>query len=178
MRLSEAWLAQSKSDWEASGRVFIESDHATYCQTISKCQQTVEKSIKGVVSALDEAGILTMDVGWKHEVGKFVSAFRLPPQKKQPETARDILSNLREFFSMVDIDSGIRQLDGLAPRRPPPGEPLPRNTEYPFDGVGGSYCVPADANTFTLGEVKRYQDIATRIYIRCSKTVTALKLLQ
>lgn len=178
MKASDAWLAQSKSDFEASGRVFVEDDCATYCQTISKCQQTVEKSVKGLVTALTEAGIWTTEVGWKHEVGKFATLFvLLHPTKKKAESAKDIMSSLRQFFSRSDIDSGIRQLDGLVPKRPAPGDPLQRNTEYPFHASDRSFLAPAETNIFTLKEVKHCQDIAERVFVLCTKAASALRRL-
>jgi hypothetical protein len=175
MKLSDAWLAQSKSDLQASESVFIENDCTTYCQTISKCQQTVEKAIKGLVTALTEAGIGTYIVGFKHEVGKFTAAFRLPLKKQQTGSAIDIMDGLRIFFSDGNIDSGIRQLDGVVPKRPADGDPLLRNTEYPFHAADGSFRAPAEADVFTLQEVMRYREIAQRVYIRCVKTAAAIK---
>lgn len=178
MKLSDAWLEQSKSDLAASKRLFIEADRSTYCQTISKCQQTVEKAIKGLVTALTESGIANYDVGWKHEVGKFIATFRLPPKKHHPITAARIMIGLREFFSNGDIDSGIRQLDGVVPKRPADGDPLLRNTEYPFHAADRSFRAPAEPEVFTLQEVRRYSDIAERVYIRSVKTASALRLVK
>jgi HEPN domain len=178
MKLSDAWLEQSKSDLAASKRLLDEADRTTYCQTISKCQQAVEKAIKGLVTGLTETGIAKYDVGWKHEVGKFITTFRYPPKKGQPTTSADIMSSLREFFSNGDIESGIRQLDGVVPKRPADGDPLLRNTEYPFHAADRSFRAPAEPEIFTLQEVRRYSDIAERVYIRCVKTASALRLIK
>lgn len=173
MKLSDAWLMQSRSDWDAAQRVFCENAPLTYCQSIAKCQQTVEKAVKALVTALGEADIMTLDIGWKHEVEKFVAAFARIPRRDNVER-RDIIAGISALFS-DDIRSGIRTLDAFVPKRPPPGQLLQRNTEYPFHATDGTFSAPAEADVFSLETTRRCQSVAERVYIGCDKLTRTLR---
>lgn len=175
MKESEAWLMQSKSDWESARRILSEEDHLTYCQSIAKCQQTVEKAVKALVAALRETSIATLTIGWKHDVARFTSAFRRLSMKQPTDVRRGIVFSIQGLFSDEDVDSGIRFLDSVFPRAPAEGELAKRNTEYPFHAEDGSFRAPAGKGVFTLGDARRCYKIATRVYIGCSKIASALK---
>jgi HEPN domain-containing protein len=56
MNQSEAWIMQAKSDLDAAKAVRKDSEFSTYCQALAKYQQVTEKSVKGMIAALSEAG--------------------------------------------------------------------------------------------------------------------------
>jgi HEPN domain-containing protein len=45
-----AWLRQAQKDRESIDRVLELKDGSTFCHTIAKSQQTVEKSVKALVA--------------------------------------------------------------------------------------------------------------------------------
>jgi hypothetical protein len=172
MRAFEAWLLQADSDVAAATRVFVQEDHSTYCQSIAKCQQTVEKSVKGLVEVMGEAGLVTnawQMVGWKHPVERLVSFLvgRTPDQ--------GVYVNIRMLFDN-NTQSGIRLLDSFVPRKPPDGQPpFARNTEYPFDGLQENFRAPAEHNAFDLVETKRCQDVAKTVHVGCRKIASFVR---
>src|ERR1051326_8738452 len=80
----DIWLAQAQSDLECAERVFNVQNGSTYCHAIAKCQQTVEKSVKGVVAALYDAGILQSGPSYSHGLeGEIDALKRLPHNPKK-----------------------------------------------------------------------------------------------
>src|SRR5579862_3284496 len=63
---SSVWLRQTNSDLECAGRIYQEKDSASYCHTIAKCQQVVEKSVKAAVAALHDIGFLRRGPSRRH----------------------------------------------------------------------------------------------------------------
>jgi hypothetical protein len=49
-------MQQAESDFRAAQRVDNSADPRTRCQAISKYQQSVEKSVKGILDKLYDAG--------------------------------------------------------------------------------------------------------------------------
>ncbi len=81
------WITQADSDRLCAIRLYDGADHRTYCQAISKHQQTVEKSIKAIVAAIRDAGIVVLPIGYTHAVDKLISGLRHLPK---PKDNRDI----------------------------------------------------------------------------------------
>src|SRR4051794_11789125 len=74
-----AWLSQARADWRAAERFLAAEENAVYCHAIAKWQQTLEKAIKAIVSALHDAGILGTGIRAKHDVERYVRVLvRLP----------------------------------------------------------------------------------------------------
>src|SRR5262249_48923353 len=69
-------------------------DGRTRCQAIAKWQQTVEKIIKAIVAALREAGILSVQIGYRHDVEKFVRVLiRLPRATENKSIQQHLLAS-------------------------------------------------------------------------------------
>jgi hypothetical protein len=136
----------------------------------------VEKVVKALVSALDEAGLASFEIGWRHEADRFVSSlFRIRHQDIRHR--QDVFEKIFDLFNARGIRKGIKNLDMLVPKRPPGGQPLQRNTEYPFHAPDGSYFAPADKSAFDLKDVEQCQKVAKQVYIGCGKIIKALDLL-
>jgi len=56
MKQSSAWIVQVESDFAVAEILFQKTDATTYCQAIAKYQQTVEKSVKAMVAAVNDLG--------------------------------------------------------------------------------------------------------------------------
>ena len=113
----DVWRTQERSDWEAARRVLDEKDESTYCQAISKYQQTVEKSVKMVLAALRDQGRSSVSTGRDHRVEghmkAILEAFRLrPPPKDRREPVRQFGDLL------VQHAVHINSLCSLAPKWP------------------------------------------------------------
>src|SRR5207248_4102389 len=123
-----AWLLQARADREAAELLAGGEVRHGRCHAIAKWQQTVEKAIKAIVACLRDAGVLHIEIGYKHGVERFVSVLiRLPHARDN----RTIQQQLHGFLDQA-TRSGLRALDALVPRRPAPGDGPQRNTEYPF----------------------------------------------
>ena len=111
---SFAWLQQASADRQAAERFAGSAEGWARCHALAKCQQTVEKAIKAIVAALRDAKVLHIEIGYRHEVARFLNVLiRLP----HAAANRAIQRHLQSFLNQ-DTRNGIRDLDALAPRRP------------------------------------------------------------
>lgn len=168
---SFAWLQQAIADRRAAEQFADSTEGWTRCQTLAKCQQSVEKAIKAIVAALRDAGVLHIEIGFRHEVQRFLKVLiRLPHAADH----RTIQRHLQSFLNQ-DTRNGIRLLDALAPKAPSPGDPLRRNTEYPFHDADGKWTFPAVEKTFSTEEVERFRQLAHRIVDNAGRILAAIR---
>jgi HEPN domain-containing protein len=166
-----AWLRQAQSDRESAERVLDRGDTSTFCHAIAKFQQAVEKSINALVVALRDYRGLGVVIGWTHTVEPFMGVLtRLPRSGGRNREIQSLLHGLLDERTR----GAIRALDQLAPRRPPPGVPPHRNTEYPFLQEG-EWCAPADLQIFTRSDVDRFRALAARIVGGCARLISAIE---
>jgi hypothetical protein len=166
-----AWLLQARADRDAGELLAGGGVGHCPCHAIAKWQQTVEKAIKAVVACLRDAGVLHIEIGYKHGVERFVSVLiRLPHSKDN----RTIQQQLHGFLDQ-ETRAGLKALDGLAPRRPAPGGVPQRNTEYPFLEAGGKWEYPAADNVFSDKEIQQFRSLAQRALDRAGRIVSALR---
>ena len=165
----KVWLRQAWSDLEAARTLRVRKRPEFCCQVVSKCQQTVEKSIKAVVAALVEQGVLASTIGRKHGTTRFFSQLlRRSPQKPQTKLQGQICGLLNEHRR-----AEITALENLTPKWPAPGRLFPRNTEYPFQLSDGTWCAPADANSFDWNrDVDRFCSLAEDLCRGCARIVS------
>jgi hypothetical protein len=158
----KVWLIQAKSDLDCAARVFDEKDSATYCHAIAKYQQAVEKSVKGVVAALRDAGILGKGPTYHHGLEDEITILKLLRPDSKNSRGKDLASRVHRFLDTA-IRGELKRVSDLAPRKPSVGETLePRNTEYPFQRHDGTWTAPADPGAFTSKEVEEFRRIAGR----------------
>lgn len=166
---SIAWLLQARADRQAAEQM-LTSDESP-CHGIAKCQQTVERGVKSLVAALREARILDMQVGYRHEVVRFVEALiRLP----RANDRRNLQNHLCGLFDQ-ETRRGIRELDALAPRRPEPRALHARNTEYPFQLTELEWTYPAADSHFDEDEFQRFRALAHRVVHNAARIVSAIR---
>ncbi|MCX7044681.1 MAG: HEPN domain-containing protein [Candidatus Sumerlaeota bacterium] len=159
--MSQAWayLRQVDCDLCAAKRLLQREEVWTYCQVIAKYQQAVEKALKAIVLSLVERGIVDPCPRFTHGVSALFSVLEHLSKKKTRTFYDDLAFLLDESFRI-----GVMDLCGLAPTNPPPGQPVPPNTEYPFKDDKGSWVAPADKGSFLWNDdIKRFQDIRDRI---------------
>ena len=168
---SVAWLQQAVSDRAAAERLWDGANSAGWCHVIAKHQQTVEKAIKAVVAALRDRGVQTKNIGYEHPSEPYVSL--LIRLRRTPGT-RAITSHLSRLFD-EETRASIRALDALVPRRPPPGEPHRRNTEYPFQDPANQWTCPAVQGTFSSGEVHEFRDLSHRIANGAAQIISTIR---
>lgn len=165
-------MVQSRSDVAAITRVLNPRDASTYGHAIAKSQQAVEKTIKALVAGLRDAGILAIDIGYRHDVARFLPVLIRMPHAAEHRAFQARLQGLLDAATRCDIDA----LDRLAPRRPPPGTPAARNTEYPFqDEFGPDWRSPSDLDVFGIDEVDCYRRLAYRLLSECGKLLSFLE---
>jgi HEPN domain len=168
---SVAWLQQSIAD-RAAGELLVSSKRTEmYCHAIAKWQQAVEKAIKAVIAALRDAGVLAIEIGYRHEVARFISVLLRLPHGRENKT---IQQHLRGLFN-EHTRANIRNLDELAPHRPAPGQPPQRNTEYPFQVTPTNWSYPAAEDVFSSKEIQRFRNLAHRIVAGAGKIVSAVR---
>lgn len=171
MNEPRAWLFQAKSDFQVGSRVLDAADRSTFCHSIAKFQQTVEKSIKALICSLVDAGMLSMRVGYAHDVERFMTVLirmrRPPGEKSIPAAIRKLLE--------PNIRADIRAIDRLAPRRAGPGQLPARNTEYPFQDVPAAWRSPAQEDVFEAAEAARFRQLAFRLLAGCDRIMAAIE---
>jgi len=157
LKQSEAWVLQAKSDLAAARAVLKENDASTYCQALAKCQQVTEKSIKGMIAALNELGIPQATISGGHSLEHELNGLDAVRRKK-PDLDDASVGTIDRMLRKHKRD--ILWLSALAPSGLK-GTVYPKNTEYPFgDTTLDEWTAPADVTTFTLAEVKQAQTVA------------------
>ncbi len=170
MTESEAWLLQVESDFAAANNVLDNEDPSTCCQSISKCQQVVEKSINVIDAVLREQGILNGRVKAQHYPLRMINRLVRLPIQKEP----DLAANMKRLF--IRWGGDIYDLCDLAPELPLKDELYQRNTEYPFQNEDETWTAPAAANSFTSDQVKRFIFTARNLRREAQEISTAAKL--
>ncbi len=171
MNQSQAWLRQAKADYDAAYRVVDRQDASTYCQAIAKYQQSVEKSIKGMVAAVNDLGVSFHTITELHSLDKEIKAL---------QTLRWAIDNtsverITRVFSKKRLNL-IQEITALAPHYPRDGKTFVRNTEYPFTLASGEWTAPASEGVFTMDEVNRYQSLARELYQNISSFTSGVRL--
>jgi hypothetical protein len=167
---SRAWLQQALSDRSAAERFAGSEDSGQWCHAVAKYQQSVEKAIKAIVVAARDLGVSTQ-IGYGHSVQPFVTMLLWFPRGGDN---RDIAAKLRRLLD-ENTRSAIDSLERLIPRRPPPGQPHRKNTEYPFQDTHNQWTFPAADGAFSMGEVRRFRDLSYRIADGASRIITAIQ---
>lgn len=131
MRESSAWLTQAKSDLKAADKLAGELTQLdSYCHVAAKAQQTVEKSLKALQSALHHAGLYGSAVSSAHPVSSVASGIRsLAPL--WPKTIKETRRKIVLLLSDQRLEA-IKELDTLAPQYPKKGDKARKNTVFPF----------------------------------------------
>jgi hypothetical protein len=161
-----AWLYQAIADRQAAERFIADEVGTGRCHAIAKWQQTVEKAVKALVSALHDAGILGAGVRTRHEVAPYVRMLIRLPRATGNRTIQHLLHGLLD----QSTQAGIRALDGLAPQLPPR-----RNTEYPFPDALGQWSYPAAEGVFSPAEVQQFRTLAYRVLDGAERIVSAIR---
>jgi len=167
---SLAWLNQALADREAAEREYTRAARShgkVWSHAVAKYQQTVEKAVKAIVAALREAGFWRgPPIGFVHEVERHMPFLvRLPRTAEQ----KSVPHHLVRLFD-ANTRTAVRSLMGLVPHVPPPGDPLPRNTEYPFHDADGTWTYPASPDVFAGEEVDGFRTLSHRL-VRSATTI-------
>jgi hypothetical protein len=161
-----AWLYQAMADRLAAERFLATEGRAGRCHAIAKWQQTVEKAVKAMVSALHDAGILSTGFRPRHEVERYVAILVRLPHAARNRAIQQLLHGLLDQGTRV----GIRALDDLAPRLP-----TRRNTEYPSQDALGQWTYPAAAGVFSDEEARQFRVLAQRVVDGAARIISALR---
>ena len=161
-----AWLNQAIADRNAAESLAADERSTGRCHAIAKWQQTVEKAVKGIVSALHDAGVLQSGVRAKHDVERYVALLVRLPRTAGNRTIQQYLHGLLDQATRA----GIKALDALAPQFP-----AHRNTEYPFEVAGGQWTYPAAKDVFSSEEVQQFRTIAHRLVDGAGRIISAIR---
>lgn len=173
MKQSAAWVLQASSDLDAARRVLDEQKASTYCQSLANYQQAVEKSVKAMVAALNEAGVIQVAISGNHTLEHEINGLDAVRRKKHGVGSASLEIIERLFQNRKD---DITFLCALAPKLPKQGVAYPRNTEYPFsDASEEGWTAPAAPNTFTLEEVRRAERLAWPLHHSASRFASSLR---
>jgi len=171
MRLHRAWIVQASSDVIAASA--LRDVGADACQVMAKCQQTVEKSVKALIEALNNIGFLTMPVDRRHDVSRYLSGV-LTAAEAAAKEHRLLRGDLKRLFPQ-HIREVVKRLDGLVPQYPSKGELAVRNTEYPFQTSASEWRAPCGAEVFSPGEVRRALHAARQVQGGAAKILSGLE---
>jgi hypothetical protein len=170
MTEAEAWLAQVESDFAAAQSVFQIADPSTYCQSISKYQQVVEKSINVIDAVLREQGVFLGRVRPEHYPLKMINRLVRLPLRQDP----DLAANMQRIFTRWGAD--IHDLCLFAPKLPPVGQRYQQNTEYPYQNEDGTWTAPSAPASFSLAQVQRFATTARSLRREAQEISTAARL--
>jgi HEPN domain-containing protein len=166
-------MQQAESDFRTAQRVDINVDARTRCQAISKYQQCVEKSVKGVLDRLHDAGVTNAHSDRGHHVARYAAVFTNIPRTRQ---TGDLLNQLARLFTDSVVEQ-INLLDSLVPQYPAAGVLAARNHEYPFQQAVADWRAPSDNDAFTAGEIRRIRHTAGSLILGLRRMLDALELL-
>jgi hypothetical protein len=166
-------MRQAESDYRAAQRLDKNDDARMRCQAISKYQQCVEKSVKGVLDKLHVAGITLSSSDSRHHVARYVTMFIQIPRTKQTS---DLLTQLARLFTATIVEQ-INLVDSLVPEYPAKGAHAARNHEYPFQRNATDWRAPCDEDAFTAAEMKRIRNCAGALILGLRRIFDALELL-
>ncbi len=171
MSSSGAWLRQANSDMHAANCLVECNSEVLYCQISAKCQQVVEKSVKAIAAEFTERGIVTLTIGFKHDISKLIIAIITTPH------ARKNVNSVLEYISSTLKQNrlNIQALMGLAPHKPTDGDGLPRNTEYPFHNERSVLIAPSDSDVFTKTETEGHLKVAGAVLKQARKLIFVSK---
>lgn len=165
-----AWLKQAGSDLAMASRCYNSDDDQTSCHAVAKHQQAVEKSIKAIIAALNDRGVLKVPTGFKHDVERLVSALiHLPHAGGNKNIQNRINGLLNEHHR-----SEIKAICALAPKKPIAGQLARRNTEYPYQNQDATWRAPADTDSFGRKDVERFRRVAHNLFEGSSRIVSAM----
>lgn len=156
MKQSEAWVVQIKSDFLAA-EILLEksaSDQSLICQAYGKYQQTVEKSVKALVSGILDQGVKFTSITRDHIPEKELAALR----NLRRGVDNTSVKRLNRILTEKNCKS-IKELCALAPKFPLPGLSFVRNTEYPFESAS-VWIAPASEGIFTLEQTRKTRTFA------------------
>jgi hypothetical protein len=148
-------------------------DSRTRCQAISKYQQCVEKSVKGVLDKLHNAGITNAHSDSRHHVARYAAVFTNIPRTTQ---TGDLLNQLARLFTDTVV-AQMNLLDSLVPQYPAAGALAARNHEYPFQQAAVDWRAPSNEDAFTAGEIRRIRNCAGSLIIGLRRIFDALESL-
>lgn len=161
MKQSEAWVLQAKSDFAAAQAVFNDVDEPTYCQTIAKYQQVTEKSIKGMIAALNERGATNIYISTtQHKVYREMNELNISRRDRLKSDDKKWVEQINGTLKRLEAD--IEWLSNLAPSGQKDGTFF-KNTEYPFnDASPGGWTAPAAPGIYTSVDVTRAYNLAQK----------------
>jgi len=170
---AELWLLQAESDRLCAQKVWDQTDHRTYCQTLAKYQQMVEKSVKAVFAAMKDFGIVGLpNMGYNHDLAKLLDALSRMPKAQENKNLQMKVDGLLTHYHRGEIDA----ITQLAPKRPAqPGDLHRINTEYPYETAAGIWKAPASHDAFSLQQVNRFRILATYLHGGAKKIVSTLR---
>lgn len=172
MKQSEAWVLQAKSDLAAAQAVLKEGDVSTFCQALAKYQQVTEKSVKGMVAALNELGISQPSISGNHNLAHEMNGLDAV-RRKRPDLDDTSIGMIDRLLRGHKTD--VMWLSALAPSGPK-GQVYPKNTEYPFnDASAGGWTAPAASDVYALAEVKRAHSLAWPLHQIAARFASSLR---
>jgi len=173
MTLPQAWMRQAESDFRTAQRIDNDADARARCQAISKYQQCVEKSVKGVLDKLHMARVTHDGSDRSHHVARYAALFRNIPGT---DDTRDLLNQLGRLFTDAVVTQ-MNLLGLLVPAYPAAGALAARNHEYPFQVTAADWRAPSDDDAFSAGELKRIRNCAGSLIVGLRRIPDALDLL-
>ena len=173
MTLPQAWMRQAESDFRTAQRVDNNADPRTRCQAISKYQQSVEKSVKGVLDRLHDAGVTRVRSDRSHSIARYAAVFTNIPRTRDTS---DLLNQLARLFTDTIVQQ-MELLDSFVLEQLVAGALAARNHEYPFQIDATDWRAPCDHGAFSAGELKRIRNCAGSLVVGLRRILDALDLL-
>ncbi len=173
MKQSEAWLLQATSDFAAAKAVFDKADASTYCQSIAKYQQTVEKSVKGMIVALSEQGISSIPISHNHELTHEINSLNSLRRTGLKFYDKNLVDKISATLNKGKAQ--VKWLSDLAPMGPK-DKTYFKNTEYPFsDASPDGWAAPASSGSFSVTDVTMAYNLAQKLHKKANDIIVSLR---
>jgi HEPN domain-containing protein len=172
MKQSEAWLLQAASDFAAAAAVFDKADASTYCQSIAKYQQTVEKSVKGMIAALNEQEICSLPISHNHELTHEIKSLNSLRRTGLKFYDKNLVDKINATLNKRKTQ--VEWLSDFAPTGPK-NRTYSKNTEYPFNAASpDSWAAPAGVGSFSVADVTTAYNLAQKLHKQANDVITSL----
>ncbi len=174
MKQSEAWVLQAKSDFVAARAIFNNADASTYCQAIAKYQQVTEKSIKGIIAALNEQETTNIRISTtQHKVYREMEDLDRSRRDRLRSDDKRWVEQINSTLQGLKVD--IEWLSNLAPSGQRNGT-FVKNTEYPFNDLSlDGWTAPAASGIYASVDVTRAFNLAQKLLKQADKFISAMR---
>ena len=124
-----------------------------------------------MAAAVRDANKASIRIKFTHGLENLINALL---RLHRPNTENASIQGRIERLLSEHCQAEVTALMDLAPHAPLEGEPVPKNTEYPYQGDSKKWRAPAQEGSFSRSDVRRFQNLADNIVGGAEKLIAAI----